>query len=87
MFKTRKRKNVYITEKIIKNLDEFVLFLAIRYNFASLINIDIVFISINNIVKLIFINSINVNIDLIKVNSSLTKIINKAITINKINYS
>ena len=43
MFKTRERENVYIVEKIVKNLDKFVLFLAMRYNFASLINNNIVF--------------------------------------------
>ena len=80
MLKARKRKNVYIIKKIIKNLDEFVLFLTMRYNFTSLINTDMVFLSVNNVFKFIFTNSINVNIDLINVANKLT-------VVKEINYS
>ena len=76
MFKARNRNNVYVIKKIVKNLNKFVLFLAMRYNFASSINIDINFLNRNNIVKFALINSINVNTDLVNVNSSLTNVVN-----------
>ena len=87
MFKTRARENVYIIEKIVKNLNEFVLFSAMYYNFASLININIVFLSVNNIVKFTFTNLTNVNIDSININSDLINVVNKLATIDKINYN
>ena len=80
MLKARERENVYIIKKIVKNLDEFVLFLTIRYDFASLININIVFLSVNNIFKSIFINLINFNVN-------LTNVANKLTVVNKINYN
>ena len=58
-----------------------------RYDFASLININIIFLSINNIFKFTFINLININIDLINVNIDLTNIASKLTVIHKINYS
>ena len=80
MLKARERKDVYIIEKIVKNLDEFVLFSAIRHDFASSINTDTVFSNVNNVFKSIFTNSINVNTD-------LKNVANKLIVINKINYN
>ena len=82
MFETRERENVYIIEKIIKNFNEFVLILLIHYNFASSVNINIIFLNMynfkiktNEIVTLIFINLMNVNTDLMNV-------INKLISVN-----
>ena len=40
ILKTQERKEVYIIEKIVKDLNEFALFLAIHYNSACLININ-----------------------------------------------
>ena len=80
ILEARKRKNVYIIKKIVENLDEFVLFSAMRHDFASLINTDIVFLSVNNVFKSIFINLINVDID-------LTNVANKSAVVNKIDYS
>ena len=76
MFKTREREDVYIIKKIVKDLNKFVLFLAMRYNFASLININTVFLSINNILEFIFIDLINININLINVNIDLINVAN-----------
>ena len=80
MFKARERKNGYISKKIVKYLNEFVLFLIIRCNFASLININMVFLSVNNVFEFAFTNLINFNTDLINV-------ANKSIVVDKINYS
>ena len=80
MLKARERKDVYIVEKIIKYFNEFVLFLTMRYNFASSINTDIVFLSVNNIFKFAFTDSINVNTD-------LTNIANELTVVDEINYS
>ena len=35
MLKTREREDVYIVKKIVKNLNEFVLFLTMYYNFTN----------------------------------------------------
>ena len=78
MLKTRKRKNVYIIKKIVKDLNKFVLFLAMYYNFANSINTDIVFSSVNNIFKSTF-------IDLINIKTDSTNIANKLTIVNKIN--
>ena len=78
MLKTRKREDVYIIKKIVKNLNEFILFLIMRYNFISLININIAFLSVNKIVKFIF-------TDLININNDLKNVANKSLTVNKIN--
>ena len=80
ILKARERENVYIIKKIVKNFDEFVLFSAIRYNFASSINIKTVFLSVNNVFKFTFTNLINVNINLINVT-------NKLIIVNEIDYN
>ena len=80
MLKTHERENVYIIKKIVKNFNEFVLFSAMRYDFASLINTDIVFSSVNNVFKSVF-------ADLINVNTDSTNVTNKLIVVNKINYS
>ena len=40
MLETRERENVYIIEKMIKNLNEFVLFVAMHYSSANLINVN-----------------------------------------------
>ena len=80
MFKARERKNVYIVEKIVKDFDEFVLFSAICYNFASSMNIDTVFLSVNNVFEFTFTNSINVNTD-------LTNVANKSVIVNEIDYN
>ncbi len=68
MLKVYKREKVYIIEKIVKDLDEFVLFLVIYYNFISLMNINTTFLSMNinnsliNIAnELIIINEVNYN--------------------------
>ena len=76
----RKRKNVYIIKKIVKDFNEFVLFLAMRHNFASLINTNTVFSSVNNVFKSVLTNSINVNTD-------STNVANKLVVVNKINYN
>ena len=81
MLEARKYKNVYIVKKIVKNLNKFVLFLAIRHNFASLININIIFLNINNVFKFAFIDLINVNIDSTNVTNKLA-VVNKLIIIN-----
>ena len=80
MFKTRKSKDVYIIKKIFKNLNKFVLFLTMRYDFANLINVNTVFLSVNNIVKFKFTSLINDNSNLINND-------NKLKTIDDINYS
>ena len=87
MFKACKYKNVYIIKKIVKDFNKLVIFLTIRYNFTSLININITFLNMNNIVKFVFINLINVNTNLVNVNSSLINIVNKLTIVNKINFS
>ena len=78
MLKTRERENVYIIKKIVKDLNDFILFLVMRYNFTSLMNIDIAFLSVKEIVKFIF-------TDLINVNNNLKNVTNKSLTANKIN--
>ena len=82
MFKTRKHENVYIIEKIVKNLNNFILILLMHYNFASSMNINTIFLNMHNfktetneIVTLIFTNLMNININLINV-------INESIFIN-----
>ena len=80
MFKVHKREDDYIIEKIVKNLDEFILFLIMYYNFVSLININTVFLSINNVFKFTFTVLINVNTD-------LSNVVNKSAIVNKINYN
>ena len=87
MLKIRKYKNIYIIKRIVKDLNKFVLFLAMRYNFASSININITFLNINNVVKFTFIDSININTNSVNVNSSLTNVVNKLTAVNEINYS
>ena len=79
MLKIYERKDVYIIKKIVKDFDKFVLFSAMRYNFASSININTAFLNVNNIFKSAFTNLINVDIDLINVASKL-------IVVNKIDY-
>ena len=61
MLKTRKRESVYIIKKIVKDLDEFILFLIMRRDFTSLININIIFLSVNKVVKFTFTDLININ--------------------------
>ena len=80
MFKAHERKDVYIIEKIVKDLDKFVLFSAIRYNFTSSINTNTVFLNMNDVFKSAFTNLINVD-------TNLTNVANKSIVINKINYN
>ena len=63
MLEACERENVYIIEKIIKDLDKFVLFLTVRHDFASLINIDIIFLNVNNVFKFTLINLKNVDIN------------------------
>ena len=87
MLETRKRKNVYIIEKIVKDLNKFVLFLAMRYNFTSLININIIFSSVNNVFKSALTNLINVSINLINVNIDSINVANKLTDVDKINYN
>ena len=79
ILEARERKNVYIIKKIVKDLDEFVLFLAMRYDFASSININIIFSSVNNVFKSAFTDLINININ-------LTNVANKLTVVDKINY-
>ena len=78
MFKTRKRENVYIIKKIVKNFNEFILILLMYYNFASLMNIDTIFLNMynfktetNEIITLTFLNLINININLMNVINEL----------------
>ena len=78
MFKTRKREDVYIIKKIVKDLNEFILFLIIRRDFTSLININIILLSVNEVVKFILINLMNVN-------NNLKNVTNESLTVNKIN--
>ncbi len=47
MLKAHEREGVYIVEKIAKDLNEFVLFSVMRYNFTSLMNINMTFLSVN----------------------------------------
>ena len=78
MLKTRERKDVYIIKKIAKDLDEFILFLIMRRDFTSLININIAFLSVNKVVKFTF-------TDLININNDLKNVTNELLTINKVN--
>ena len=48
MLKIQERKEIYIVKKIIKDLNEFALFLAMYYNSACSIIIDITFLSMQN---------------------------------------
>ena len=43
MFKTQEREEIYIIKKIVKDLNEFILFSAMYYNSACLININTAF--------------------------------------------
>ena len=87
MFKTRKREDIYIIEKIVKNFNEFILSLLMYYDFASLININIIHFNMYNfetetveIVTFVFINLINVN-------TNLMNVINDLNFVNLINYN
>ncbi len=47
MLKAHEREDVYIVEKIAKDLNEFALFSVMHYNFTSLMNINTTFLSVN----------------------------------------
>ena len=78
MLKTRERENVYIIKKIVKDLNDFILFLIMRYNFTSLMNIDTAFLSVNEVVKFTL-------TDLMNVNNDLKNVTNKSLTANEVN--
>ena len=78
MLKTREREDVYIIEKIVKDLDDFILFLVMRRDFTSLININTAFLSVNKVVKFTL-------TDLINVNNNLKNVTNESLTVNEIN--
>ena len=70
--------NVHRIKKIAKDLDEFILFLIMRHDFTSLMNINTAFLSVNKVVKFTF-------IDLINVNNDLKNVTNELLTVNEIN--
>ena len=71
MLKTQERREVYIVEKIVKDLDEFVLFSAIYHDSACSININTAFSSMQND-QIDVVDSMNVNVNLINVSADLT---------------
>ena len=48
MLKTQEYKEIYIIKKIVKDLNKFVLFSAMYYNSACLININTAFLNTQN---------------------------------------